>query len=1360
MLVHARYEVGETLGRGAQGVVLRVVDREDRTRELVAKVVSATSETASLEAEFALLSRLRIPGLARAHDWGRDTATKAPFFVEDFVDGPDALTYLSPTQAPDELARRATKLIVGVATTLGALHAAGFVHGDLKPAHVRVDTRGTFRLLDLGSAVLHGRSSRGATAKWAAPEVLAGGAVTPRADLYSLGAILRDVALPPSLEKIVAALTSRHPADRPESAYAVVGMLGRAASTQLGAMPAPIGRDEALAFLLDAQGARVRAVVGPSGVGKSHLLREAFVRALLAGDHARWITAAVAPQLTAFLRGAKHAWPFTTPSTERTALFVDDLERMPRELTEALVAYVCRASDSPVALIVAGSSAPAGAATHELGPLQGRAFERLCAAFDVQDTEQMRQLSGGLPGLVAAATGRVPLSKQTALERVRGSSEDHIALLSGLALVGGSAPRAFAEALLSTRGVAAERELTTAGLLTRHEDELVLFSRGLARDLAEALGSCARVDAVAGALMSLPHPPTRALLACANAPYPPTRRGELFARAALEARATEQRAEETDALMELALDPATRRVQDVVRLERLLRDAGNTADQARAVDWLAARTEPAIASLASRRRAERAARQGNHAEALALAQRANDLAGSDPTLLALAKATLGAVHLYASDALAAHASLMEARSMLATTTLEDREECARLDHNLGVLALIRGEVPAAVEALRRSLEVKRQLRDLAGVRSCLLNLGIAHGKSGELVEASSTLDEALALARALGQRAGAGWCLVARADVEVRRGDALSAERFGREAEAIADALPAAVRADLSLAFAEARLLLGDGEGANKRLLEIPAGLDDDAVLDARTSLVRGRALLATLPADRRGAARCAIRALRRARASELSELLAPALTLLRNARGIRLPSENIMQTIDVGDRLWDAAQAATDALTEEAIANAILRVVVSVTRAERAFLVDRARSEAWGMDADGLPIASAAERVGSHASQADTEVSYQRDVESSNGRGSRATVARGQLALVVEHRFVAGAFDSVPKAFFERAAVLAALSLRGSPSRPEEHAAFDVAEHAMGETTVLPTHASRRAFPQIRGASRALAHALARLDSAIDSDLPALILGETGTGKELFARALHDFGARSKAVFVALNCAAVPDALFEAELFGHVKGAFTSADRARPGLLARAEGGTLFLDEIGDLAPARQASLLRALETRRYRAVGSDDERAFDVRIVSATHRDLAEASRNDEFRADLLYRLRVLEIAVPPLREREGDVVMLARHFLEAAGSKSEITPLALEAIASYAWPGNVRELMHAMQRLAALRAPRIDREHLPRELRAATPKAPKDEKEDVRRALEQTGGNISHAAAQLGITRHGLKKRMLRLGMRSKS
>jgi transcriptional regulator with PAS, ATPase and Fis domain len=316
-------------------------------------------------------------------------------------------------------------------------------------------------------------------------------------------------------------------------------------------------------------------------------------------------------------------------------------------------------------------------------------------------------------------------------------------------------------------------------------------------------------------------------------------------------------------------------------------------------------------------------------------------------------------------------------------------------------------------------------------------------------------------------------------------------------------------------------------------------------------------------------------------------------------------------------------------------------------------------------------------------------------------------------------------------------------------------------------DTTALPLRVAARRFPAIVGKSRALEQALARLDAAIDSDLPVLVGGESGTGKELFARALHEQGRRARGPFVAVNCAAISDALFEAELFGHARGAFTGADRARVGLMSRAEGGTLFFDEIGELSAARQATLLRALETRRVRPVGSDDERDVDIRFVAATNRDLEVAVAEGAFRRDLLYRLNVIEIRVPALRDRRDDIAVLARHLLSAAGSRAEIAPGAMACIEAYDWPGNVRELEHLMQRLAATRTLRIERAHLPREVRRAAAaearsmptakdRAP-DPRVEVERALRSAGGNITHAARALGLTRHGLKKRMLRLGLR---
>jgi DNA-binding NtrC family response regulator len=214
----------------------------------------------------------------------------------------------------------------------------------------------------------------------------------------------------------------------------------------------------------------------------------------------------------------------------------------------------------------------------------------------------------------------------------------------------------------------------------------------------------------------------------------------------------------------------------------------------------------------------------------------------------------------------------------------------------------------------------------------------------------------------------------------------------------------------------------------------------------------------------------------------------------------------------------------------------------------------------------------------------------------------------------------------------------------------------------------------------------------------AADSDATVLITGESGTGKDLVARALHQRGARAAGPFVAINCAAVTESLLESELFGHKRGAFTDAREARPGLLVQGKGGTVFLDEIGDMPLPMQAKLLRAIESRTVRPVGSDNEVPIDVRFVAATNRDLETDAEDGRFRRDLFFRINVIQIGVPPLRARGNDILLLAQHFLERAASRAGkgatgFSSAAAERLLGYSWPGNVRELQNAVERAVAL-------------------------------------------------------------------
>jgi two-component system response regulator HydG len=289
------------------------------------------------------------------------------------------------------------------------------------------------------------------------------------------------------------------------------------------------------------------------------------------------------------------------------------------------------------------------------------------------------------------------------------------------------------------------------------------------------------------------------------------------------------------------------------------------------------------------------------------------------------------------------------------------------------------------------------------------------------------------------------------------------------------------------------------------------------------------------------------------------------------------------------------------------------------------------------------------------------------------------------------------------------------------------------------------------------------------------------LLQGETGTGKEIIARAIHASSHFSGGPFVALNCAAMPAGLLESELFGHAKGAFTDAKGSSKGLLVEANGGTLLLDEIGELPLAMQPKLLRALQERTVRPVGQHEEVPFNCRVITATNRDLSVEVSAKRFREDLFYRLDVVRITVPPLRERGDDILLLARHFLErfAASARRSIgLPVAFQArLLSYSWPGNVRELENCIERAVALCAGgELSLEDLPDKIRfenlrpaAATPKSePKPrvaslfevERSHVLHALESLAGNKTQTADVLGLDRRTLDRRLKRYESSSKT
>ncbi|GAB3198289.1 DNA-binding NtrC family response regulator [Pontibacter aydingkolensis] len=322
----------------------------------------------------------------------------------------------------------------------------------------------------------------------------------------------------------------------------------------------------------------------------------------------------------------------------------------------------------------------------------------------------------------------------------------------------------------------------------------------------------------------------------------------------------------------------------------------------------------------------------------------------------------------------------------------------------------------------------------------------------------------------------------------------------------------------------------------------------------------------------------------------------------------------------------------------------------------------------------------------------------------------------------------------------------------------------------AKGQKKPAKSAASINGHASILGESEAIQDILYKIEKIAPTEANVLILGENGTGKELVARALHEKSFRAGQPFVSVDVAALTDSLFESELFGLKKGAFTDAKEDRKGRFEAANGGTLFLDELGNISPAMQAKLLTVLQNRQVTPLGSNTPVPVDIRLISATNEPIYELAAKNLFRKDLIYRINTVEITLPPLRSRDNDVELLARHFAGIYANKNhkpvpEFAPAALQKLKQHSWPGNVRELQHAVERAIILAESNVlqpqDFSFSPMEMdsAAATPVFASDtsmplheiERETIRHVIEKNKGNISKAAKELGLTRTALYRRL---------
>ena len=545
--------------------------------------------------------------------------------------------------------------------------------------------------------------------------------------------------------------------------------------------------------------------------------------------------------------------------------------------------------------------------------------------------------------------------------------------------------------------------------------------------------------------------------------------------------------------------------------------------------------------------------------------------------------------------------------------------------------------------------------------------------------------------------------------------------------------------------------------------------------------------------------------------ARSLPEALRPAFVA---AHGPRVASRRpeASSAASVVDARWRWMLAVLQRLLEEprlpALLDRVMDAVIELTGASRGLLLLRERDgtlrvrNARNLGARDLAdpeaavsrtIAERVAREGSALVTVDAATDGRIDgARSVVGLRLRSVLAvplrvRGEVlgTLYVDDRLRAGAFDEraveLAQAFADAAALAidharsrAALrtSLRRSEQLAEELERSVAQQRAELETAraAAGDRATRGRYGALVGRGDAMRAMLALVDRVAPTAMPVLLQGESGTGKELVARAVHENSPRAARAFVAENCGAIPETLLESTLFGHVRGAFTGADRPRAGLFEAADGGTLFLDEIGEMSASMQSRLLRVLQDGEVRPVGGDKTRRVDVRVIAATHRDLQDMVARGLFREDLYYRLAVLVVRVPALRDRREDVPELVAHFLrESARPSAGVDRAALAALSSAPWPGNVRQLRNEVLRAVVLSEDTIRPEHLTVAIAAgARPRTDAAPGSDLRNAVEDVertmvvqalaahGGNQTRAAKALGLSRFGLQKKLRRLGI----
>jgi serine/threonine-protein kinase PknK len=740
-------------------------------------------------------------------------------------------------------------------------------------------------------------------------------------------------------------------------------------------------------------------------------------------------------------------------------------------------------------------------------------------------------------------------------------------------------------------------------------------------------------------------------------------------------------------------------------------------------------------------------------------------------------------------------------------------DLARTLYNLANAAAVVGDDDLAASAVARTLESARACGDVLAEAWALVVRADLALRSGNARAADEAASGAVALLGGMDDAAArvvvaarCAHCWIALGDAP-RAADALAIAR--REAAEASDDPPA--RVEWRVAEVRAALHGGDLQGAREHSMAAWAAAEQSGLFEMRL-----RAGLALAEASRAlGDTQAAAQAL-----SEVRSLLDAATNTLEHSGRARMRAVPAYQPAFASkpderterhgaDGRWRTLAIVAKRLGAERrtgrLYEQVLEAAMDLSGAERGYIVTRSdEGEARIRVTRGLPrrdlqkeehpvprsviarVLDSGQPLATVDALSDEALRGAASIHALEVRSVLAVPFRvaGDMAAVIylDDRLRPGAFGPDALELVSSLADIASVAIEGAERmRAERRTARRLAVlqrklERLVEAQALEIAALKRTSHRsplegsgIVAESDAMRRVLDLAQKVASSDLPVLITGESGTGKELVARALHAHSRRRDAAFVTENCGAIPETLLESALFGHVRGAFTGADRPRMGLFEAADGGTLFLDEIGEMSPAMQAKLLRVVQDGIVRPVGSERTRKVDVRIVAATHRDLGAMVAEGKFREDLYYRLAVVTVPIPPLRDRPEDVPLLVAHFASKYGKALRIVPSALARLQRYAWPGNVRQLENEIQRAVVLAEDVIGEQHLspavlaPRGQGALKPdgldlKAQVGELERrlITAALERTGGNQTRAAELLGVSRYGLQKMVRRLGI----